>query len=205
MNPIQERIEKHIDSLPADLGPLAAVCRRYLKYCSAIDVDQTILIAHQPWQAPLGYAIRLFAPAKQSWFPKYARMHGVKIPSTIQRFLLSLNGCFVFGLSLYGVPPTMVRTPPSLDRSTVQCHDIGAANRDWKYAYRSADDGFHFGSRGYTDTENCGYFLVGGRILSMLRDGSVIGQWDNIRSFLTDEIAASEERECFNTPEGWWQ
>jgi hypothetical protein len=205
MNPVQDKIRDHLDSFPPELAPLSDAARRYLRYCSAIDIDDTIMIAHQPWDGPLGYTFRLFPGAKKSWFVKYGKLHDIRIPTMIRSLLASVNGCEAFGISIYGMPPSMLRNPPLLDRSTAQCLDLATANQDWKHEFQGvADEAFHFGARYYTDEENTGYFLLGKTIVSMLNDGQVLGQWNDMKSFLADELRESEKRECLEIPSEWW-
>ena len=104
---------------------------KYLQYCSAIDLENTILIGHMPWVGPAAYAINLFPPAKTSWFGKFRSGEHKEVPDGYRAFLQVTNGCFVYGLSLFGLAPSMQAPPPLLDREKLQCHDLSLANRDW--------------------------------------------------------------------------
>jgi hypothetical protein len=207
MNPAEERIRIRLDDFSGEFTPLADAALRYLRYCSAMDIDGTALIGHMPWKAPLAYAFRLFPPAKKSWFSRYAKVRGIQIPAKLRPLLSTVNGCFAFGLSLFGMPLSMIKEPPLLDRSNLQPHDLSLANENqgWKYGFRGAEDGFHFGGRHYSYTENAGFFLFGGsQIVSLLKDGSVVGKWREFSSFLRDELAAAEAFECSKIPAEWW-
>lgn len=196
-NPIIERIEARLVSFPADLRPLADVCRRYLRHCSAVDSepDGPIWIAHTPWVGRLAYLITLFSGAKKSWFSKHSAVYGVRIPMELRPVLGCVNGFHAFGLSLYGM--VMMRYNQPLD--------IGTANQYWIHGFQNTDGGFHFGSRHYSDTENAGYFLhSGGRITALLSSGDQVGEWFSFRDFLEQELAASEARECSSVPTDWW-
>src|SRR5205807_1908966 len=114
---------------------------------SAVDLDETAMIAHQAWTGPESYLIRLFRGARPTWFAKYGRLHGFNVPPALKPLLIVTNGCFMFGMSLFGMTPSMLRNPPLLDRSRVQCHDLSLANRSWKIEYRAPADHFHFGCR----------------------------------------------------------
>lgn len=206
MNPVQDRIREHLDSLPADLAPLVKSARRHQRRCSAVATDGTLLIAHQPWVAPEAYALRLHPGAKKPWFAKYAKLHDIRIPTGLRPLLTAVNGCSAFGMSIYGMPPSMLNDPPLLDRSSIQCMDIATANTDWKHEFEGVESGaFHFGGRDYSDDEVTGYFLTGkSTVSSVLPDGKVVGTWNDIPSFLTDELAASEKLECADIPKDWW-
>ena len=205
VNPVQTRIGNRVGLFPRELAPLKDACHRYLRFCCAVDTDDTVMIAHRPWVAPLNYLITLYPGAKPSWFGKYRQLHGITIPPVLRSLLSVTNGCFVFGLSLFGMPPSMRKNPPMLDRTRLQCLDIASANQHWKQQYATHSQHFYFGSRYYSDCENAAYFLVGRTsIVAVLKDGNVIGEWSDLGSFLNDEIQASEKRECSDVPEDWW-
>jgi hypothetical protein len=206
MNPIQTAIRARLDQLPAELAPLRDAGLRYLRYCSAITVgDTAVLVAHQPWVGPEAYLITLYPGVRKAWLPKYEKAAGLRIPAAMKRFLAATNGCEAFGLSIYGIPPSMMKVPGLLDRSTRQCRDLGAANRNWKGEYPVDPAHFHFGGRDYTDDELAGYFLDGGgRIHAVTQGGREVGTWSDLTAFLRDELAASEAIARAETPEEWW-
>ena len=207
MNPIKNTILERLGNLDEVLEPLARVCERYLRYCSAIDpTDETLLIGHQPWIGPEAYAVRVFPAAKKSWFKKYTAIHGLKFPSDYKLILSSVNGIDAFGLSLYGIPPSMVKDRPLLDRSKVHCLDIGRANIHWKKSFPGHEERFHFGGRNYSYTQNSAYFWDRrGEIIAVLKTGEVVGRWSDFRAFLSDELRAAEDYYQSQTPEQWWQ
>jgi hypothetical protein len=132
-------------------------------------------------------------------------LHGLKIPTGYKAILSQVNGLYAFGLALYGIPPSMVKNPPLLDRSRLQCLDLGEANRSWKRAYRGQER-FCFGSRHYSYTENSSYFWDRrGEIIAALKTGEIVGHWSDFKSFLTDELRAAETYEQSRTPEEWWE
>ena len=205
MNPAQHKIQRRLDSFPPELRPLTDASQRYLKFCSAIDVDETALIAHQPWKAPLAYAFHLYPPAKEAWFSKFEKIHQVAVPAPLRPVLRTFSGCFAFGISLFGISPSMLQSPPLISRRELQCHNLATANTHWKFEYKVDENAFHFGGRAYSSDENSGYFLYGkSTVLSILKDGSIVGQWDNFTSFLMDELAASEDLEFAKIPSDWW-
>jgi hypothetical protein len=205
MNPIQKSIRARLNRLPAELAPLKAACQRCLRYCCAVEIDDaTLLLGHQPWVGPEGYLITLFPGAKPAWFSKYHKKTGVKIPSMLQRFLTVSNGCEAFGLSIYGMTPSMLKEG-LLDRSARQCLDIGTANRHWKHEFPIDPSYFHFGARDFSDTELAGYFLDSeNRIHAIRQGGKAVGVWSSMKTFLHDELAAAEKLACAKVPEAWW-
>lgn len=205
-NPIKAAIRTRLAELPAELAPLRETATRYLRYCSAIPVgDTSCQIAHRPWEGPLGYLITVYPGAKKAWFPKYEKTHKVKLPPLVRRILTAANGFDCFGLSLFGMPPSMLKSPPLLDRSTQQCFDVGTADRSWKLEYPIDPGFFHFGGRDYTDDELAGYFLDSrGTIHAVTKGGTEVGKWSDLTAFLHDELAAAETISRAETPDDWW-
>ncbi len=206
MNPIQNRIIERVNGFTEELAPLANACRKYAKFCCAIDTDESLNIAHRPWVAPLNYLIKLYAPAKKSWFTKYKQIHDVGIPKPIQSVLLQSNGFFAFGVSFFGMSSAMLKEPPRLDRSRLNCHDIALANKDrgWKSEYHIDQLLFYFAYRHYTEAANVGYFLdKNGDIYCFKKSGEQIGMWSSFSAFLDSELKASEDRECSGEELGW--
>src|SRR5207302_956936 len=102
------------------------------------------------------------------------------------------NGAFCFGMSLAGVPASMLGSPPLLDRTRLQCHDLGMAATSWASEYRKLPArAFGFGGRHYSYRENVGYFVAGDRILCVRKSGKVVGEWGGLADFLRDELRAS--------------
>lgn len=207
MNPVKKAILKRLKALPSEFAPIRDHCVKYLKYCSAIDdvgKDPVLLIGHQPWIGPEAYRVIIFPPAKQTWFTKYSRIHHVKFPSLIQILLRQMNGCFIHNFDLFGMPFSMLQNPPGLDRSKLQCLDIGTADQLWSAEYLGAESQFHFGSRAYSYSENVGYFLdKDGTIRALRKSGRTVGEWSELKSFFRDELAASEKVEE-KVPHQWW-
>ncbi len=198
MNPIQNRIIKRVSGFTGELAPLADASRKYVRFCCSIDIDDSLNIAHLPWVAPLNYLIKLYAPAKKGWFTKYNQIHNVAIPKVIRNVLLQTNGFFAFGMSFFGMSPSMLKNPPHIDRSILNCHDIALANKDkgWKSAYHIDQQLFYFAYSNYSETENVGYFLdKNDHIYCCKKSGKQLGTWSSVNSFLDSELKASENRE----------
>lgn len=206
MNPIKKRIQKRIDAIPKHLVALRDVCARNLSKCSAIELDDTCCIAHRPWGGPENYACVLFPAAKKTWFRKYDKVHGIKIPRTIRDVLSCVNGWFVFEFSFFGMAPSMLHHN-AIDRSTRQCLDLALANshQGWKWEFTDDPEEFHFGARQWSDTKNVGYFLRPNKqIRAILKGGKVVKQWSDFGQFLIDEIAEAERNARAQIPEKWW-
>jgi hypothetical protein len=191
VDPIRLEIKDYLNSLPGELSAIRDLALRYLTYCSSIDVHGTIQIAHRPWVAPLNYAVSLFPPAKKAWIKTFK---GKRIPNSYGGFLLATNGLFAFGLTLYGLPPSLQGNPPLLDRSKLQCLDLGAANEDWIFDYEVDRSLLYFGGREYSYTENSGYFVsgTGSQIQAIRKNGEILGQWVSFAEFLSDELKEAE-------------
>jgi len=182
VNPIQSAIRARLDQLPAELAPLRDAALRYLRYCSAVAVGETaVYVAHQPWVGPQSYLITLYPGAPKAWVPTYEKAAKVKLPAAVRKWLAAANGFEFFRLSLYGIPPSMAKSPRLLDRSADQCLDIGTANTTWKVGYPVDPACVHFGARDYTDDELVGYFLDGrGTIRAVTQGGTEVGAWSDV-------------------------
>jgi hypothetical protein len=206
MNPIKERIRKRLNELPSELEPIRDACLRYLHRCCAVGSDDTLLVGHQPWDGLHSYLCRLFPGAKKTWFARYSKLHGLQIPPTVRRFLSCANGATFFGLSIFGMSPSMLQDPPLMNRSVVQCLDVSEANTFWKHEYRAEDTGFHFGSRDFSDTEVLGYFVGDcGGIRAIRKSGEVVGEWMDVTTFLKDELPRAEKLALESIASDWWE
>jgi hypothetical protein len=201
MNPTKVKINEYLDSLPVELSHLRDIGTRYLKYCSSIDIDDCVQIAHRPWLGCLNYAITFFPPAKKTWISKF---RGTRIPKNYQRLLLATNGVFAFGLSLYGLAPSMQKKVPTLNRSKLQCLDLFLANSTWIREYDIDQKLFHFGGREYSRSENIGYFISpDSRVRAFRKNGELHREWTNLLTFLNDELKIAEEIALKNSENGW--
>jgi hypothetical protein len=63
MNPVQNKLKARLNRLPVELAPVKEACLRYLRYCSAMEIDDgASLIAHQPWEGPEAYLLVVSVP-----------------------------------------------------------------------------------------------------------------------------------------------
>jgi hypothetical protein len=199
-----DSIIEAIEALSDDVKPIREKALRYAKYSSKLDDSGALLIGHRPWVAELNYMMWLYPGAESGDIDKYCGMHQIAIPGMYRSFLNVMNGAHCFGMSLCGLPASMRKNPPGLDRTVLQCHDLSLACKDWAKEYDYSEGLFHFGSRHFTEDENVGYFIdEGDHILCMRKNGERFANWGNIRDFLSDELAASEKLEEESEPSQW--
>ena len=192
-----------LDSLPDDLAPLADAARALLGQSGGPFADGVLRLGHRPWVAPENYAITLYPGLPADALARYAGRFGLDVPPVYAWFLAAVNGAFCFGMSLAGVPPSMLGSPPLIDRRSLQCHDLGSAAGLWGSEYRKLPAGaFGFGHRHWSYRENVGYFIAGGRILSVRKSGKVVGEWGGLADFLRDELQASAALDAELHPPG---
>jgi hypothetical protein len=188
-----DAVRSLLDKFPADLAPLADAARGFLSQPGELSADGVLSLGHRPWVAPQNYAITLYPGVPADALTRYSERLGLQVPTLYATFLAATNGAFCFGMMLAGAPRPRPGPRSLLDRSALQCHDLGTAATLWADEYRKLPAGaFHFGSRHYSPRENVGYFIAGGRILSIRRSGRVVGEWGKLSEFLRDELPVSE-------------
>lgn len=199
-----QAIRERIDRYPDFLAPLRIAAGGYIKYPSKLSNDGVISIAHRPWVGMLNYMLTLYPGLSRDDLDRYCQTFQIETPGIYGDFLCEVNGAFCFGMSLCGVPPSMLGNPPLLDRTILQCHDLATAATRWVVEYRVPKGFFHFGGRHFSYLENVGYFIdQGKRILCVQNKGNVIGEWSSFADFLTDELDASEMLEEELHPSQW--
>jgi hypothetical protein len=199
-----DAIQKRLDALPDFLAPLKEAAGRYLKYPSMIGNDGVMNIGHRPWVAQLNYMLMICPGIDPDSLERYCYRFPIQVPEVYTQFLRAVNGGFLFGMSLCGVPRSMLGNPPLLDRSSLQCHDLATAATEWIYEYRVPQTFFHFGTRHFSYRANVGYFFDGNnRIVSVRGKKKIIGEWTTFAGFLKDELEASEKLEEELHPAKW--
>lgn len=194
-----KRAVEFLDRIPEIFSPIREHAQRYLRFGVVTEEDGTVCIGRNPKVAPEYFVFRLFKPARSEWLVK---RRSYETPIDYLRFLAAMNGCFAYGMSLYGFAPSMESEPALLDRSSLQCHDLTTANETWLAEYNLLKPAFVFGSRHYTYTENVGFFMDEyGPIHSILKSGREIGHWRSFTDFLRDELAAAEKYYQSQTPQ----
>lgn len=188
-----EILASAIHALPDEYMPIREQALRYINNNSKVDENRTLKILHRPWVAPLNWGLTLYPGAPHDWLAEYRERTGQPIPEFYSRFLSAINGCFIYDLSLYGIPPSM-HEKNLLNRRVLQCHDLATANRDWICEYKVAPGSFYFGGRSYSYSENIGYFWDNGKIRSVRKNGKTQSEWTDFTTFLHDEIAVVEKK-----------
>jgi hypothetical protein len=189
---VVEGAAARLDTLPADLAPLADAVRALLDQPGDLSADGVLRLGHRPWVAPENYAITLYPALPADALARYSGRFGLDVPAVYAEFLAAVNGAFCFGMSLAGVPASMLGSPPLLDRRRLQCHDLASSATLWASEYRKLPAGaFGFGYRHYSSRENVGYFVAGSRVLSIRKTGKVVGEWGRLADLLRDELPAS--------------
>src|SRR5262245_27679650 len=135
-------IENRVATHPLELKPLADVVRRHYARGASVRPDGTVQIAQAPWMGPEAFALILYPAADAAWVSAYGQRLGRPVPEAYARVLASVNGCFVFGLALYGLPPSLQDRPPRRDHS-LEPLDLAAANRYCAREYRGAGEECH--------------------------------------------------------------
>lgn len=197
-------VHQRLGSLPPELEPLEAAVRRHYARGASVRPDGTVQVAPMPWVGPEAFAFVLYPPAPLAWLPAFEHRLGQPIPEAYAAILAALNGCFAFGLALYGLPPSLQEPGSRLDHHVLQPLDLEAANRHWAREYRDAETEFHFGGCSWTATENLGYFITaGGTFRTRRKSGEVLGEWPSIRGLLAEEIPSAEARDRERRPLPW--
>ena len=181
-----------IDSYPDEYLPLKKQAKKYLRNNSSIDDNNTLNIFHQPWVAPFNWGLMLYQGADKNWIEQFEQKTQKTIPGPYKNFLLAINGCFIYEISLYGLTPS-IYLEGTIDRTQLQCHDLTRANTDWIFEYKVDESYFHFGSGTYLYDEKIGYFFEGNKIRSITTDGKLVNKWLEFTDFLSDEISTAEK------------
>jgi hypothetical protein len=143
--------------------------------------------------AELNYMLMMYPGIESDALDRYCRRFKIQVPEVYADFLRAVNGGFLFGMSLCGVPLSMLGNPPLLDRRSLQCHDLATAATLWIDEYSVPEGFFHFGGRHFSFRANVGYYFDGAnRIVCVRGKKKVIGEWTSFSDFLKDELAASE-------------
>ncbi len=193
-------LENRITCFSSELNSIKEQSLKYLRNNSKIGGGDELFIFHRPWVAPMNWGIMLFPKVEIEWIEQFETKSTKYIPEFYRNFLNQINGCFIYDISLYGLTPSIFSSN-QLNRSIVQCHDLLSANNSWIREYNVEKSFFYFGSSHYSDSENLGYFVDGNNeLFSMLKDGTVISNWNNFESFLADEILKEEEKMKLEIP-----
>jgi hypothetical protein len=184
---IRQNIAERLTALPEELRPIGVAAQPYLRHrCEMRSKEDHTEIAHSPWIGARGFAFRIYPATEARLIAKYEKLHGIAIPPNWKSVLVGANGLEALGLTLFGIPASMLNDPPLLNRAAFQCLDIGLANAHWKYEYKVSRKYFHVGVRDYSDTELVGYFLTDkDTLVGIRKNGRRIGEWAEVDEFLS--------------------
>ncbi len=178
-------------------GPLTAIQEAALRLIgpdtTTDAVSGALCVSRRPKIAPEAYAIRIYSGLSEILISSYEQIHRCLIADFYRTLLQSMNGARLFEISLFGVPPSMARRPPQIDRSTAWPLDIGTAQENWRLEYDAPLTDFFIGYGPYSANEHLGYFLwPNGGVEALRSNGERFAQWSDFRQFLTEELARAE-------------
>lgn len=191
-----ESLEERLNALPELFGPLKKAMLAAGASGAWIEGkgNGPLLAGPRPDLGTHAYDIVLFSPLPADALTAYQALHGFELSDAILQLLRHLNGCVLFGLKLYGVPPSMARNPPLLDRSGRAPLDI-ASGRFWRVGYaEAAPEDTLFASRNVGDSGQVGYFMspegrISGRGNRSPEAPVRCGPWTNLADWLIEELA----------------
>ena len=194
------QIDTRLQAVAGELEPIRQTAERLVDQTAKVETSvETILISHRPAIGTEAYAVVLYPGVSEDFIAGYEQIHSQRmpakftIPGAYRTFLNVLNGAELYQMFLYGLPVSMAKNPPLLNRSVRQPLDLATANIDWKNPYRPSESQFHFGSGPYSDNENIAYFLNPDRSIEARRaGGEVFGKWVTLGDFLAQEILRVE-------------
>lgn len=186
-------IYKTIDSYPDEYIAIKKQARKYILNGSNIDKNGRINILHSPWIAPLNWGLMLYKGADKNWINEAELTTQKIIPDFYKKFLLTINGCFLYDISMFGLIHSMTRT-------FLQCHNLTTANISWIKEFDVDQSFFYFGGGTYSFEENAGYFYGQGNIMSIRKNGKLVNKWTNFADFLNDELARAEREMLKDIP-----
>src|SRR5262249_19104286 len=161
-----------------------------LKYRSVVGKYGEMEIGHRPWVANLNYMLMMYPGIESDDLDRYCRRFNIQVPEVYADFLRAVNGGFFFGMSLCGVPLSMLGKSPLLVRRPLQSPALATAATLWIDEYSVPKGFFHIGSRYFSFRANVGYFVDGANQIVCVRGKKkVIGEWTNFSDFLKDELA----------------
>ena len=152
-----KEITDRIETWPVELEPIKIQVKKYLENNSTID-EAVLNILHRPWVAPLNWGLMLYRGADAEWFLEFERRTQKVVPTFYQNFLEVINGGFIYGMSMYGLTPSIYSTGV-LKRTILQCHDLTTANTSWIHEYDVDPVLFHFAGRGLFKTREYWIFF----------------------------------------------
>jgi len=200
MAEMSNEINTRLRAFTEELEPIRQAAERLVDQTAKLEIPEgTILISHRPAIGTEAYAIVLHPGVPEERIAGYEEIQSGRhpasfgIPWAYRALLQVLNGADLFQMSLYGLPGSMSRGLPLLNRLVRQPLDLATANFNWKRQYKPCESQFHFGSGPYSNTENVGYFLNPDQSVEIRRaGGEIFGAWASMGIFLAQEIIRVE-------------
>ena len=189
-----ENNERRLEHLAGPLAPVREVALRLSGPDVKIDVvSGALCISRRPSVGSETFALRIFPGITPSVISDYETIHHCKIAELYGEFLQSMNGAHLFEISLFGIPPSMAKQSPQIDRSTAWPLDIGTAQEHCRRDYPSSPADYFIGYGPYSSDEHVGYFLwPNGGVEAVRGNGERYDQWSDFRTFLTAELERAE-------------
>lgn len=190
-----EQIEAWVARLPEALRPIKDAILEVASSgaWSEGETGGPLLVGPRPDIAPQAYDIVVFEPLPAERILSYQELHDFKLPRHLLEIYKYINGCSLFEVKLYGIPPSMAVSPPLLDRSRRSPLDI-ASGRYWRAGYGKIDpDHVLIASRNVGDSGQVGYFMGTDGHISGRGNGSVdapteCGPWASLAEWLAAEM-----------------
>jgi hypothetical protein len=186
--------DQFLESLGGELSFIRDVAIRLSGEGDQFDsLSGALEISHRPRIGSGAFALRIFPGADAQMIADYEDIHRLAIFDKYRNLLLRMNGAHIFNLSLYGIPPSMAKRPPLLNRETSWPYDLASSQKGWKRTDSQGLMQLWIGSGPHNRNEHVGYFLfVDGSVEARLKDGSVLGGWPNLEDFLKVEVRRAE-------------
>ncbi len=183
-----------IAGLTNDLEPISRLANRMLAEdlpCGS--AHGRLQLSERPHVGEEAYAVTLFMGVETEVIERYQILHKIEIPESYREILRMLNGANLFRLNLYGLPASMTKDPPLLDRTEIQPLDLATANRNWRHPFTADGSLFQIGGGPWSASENLGYFLSSdGGVRALRKQDLLVSSWSSVEKFLEDELPRVE-------------
>lgn len=198
---MSSEIELRLNAISVQYPAIARTAQRLVTDGATLDATSgALLISRRPAIAPEAYAAVLFPPISAGQIVAYERVQSeargkpFEVSPSYRSLLTMVNGLDLYQLVLYGIPGSMLQSPPLLNRAIRQPLDLATANITWSREYRASNGQFHFGGAPYSRDENVGYFMNPDcSIEARLRGGELFASWGSMSNFLDTEIDRAEK------------
>lgn len=185
-----------ITQLTKDLEPIRRLAEQLLS--NAVETEtqnERLQLSRRPILGTEAFAVTLYSGVDDQTIDRYQKIHSVEIPLHYKRILNVLNGASIFGLNLYGIPPSMAQNPPLLDRTTIQPLDLATANTHWRHGFTDDLSLFQIGGSPLSLEENVAYFLVADSgVVSLKKRNHKVKAWESIQQFLDEELERAQKQ-----------